>query len=268
LQGVTVVIPQVKKLLSLFILIAIVTTSGSSFGKLPKRRPPPQKKQSLTIVIDPGHGGKDSGAIGVGGRQEKRAALQISQLWKRQLEKKLKARVVLTRSRDVFISLGERNRISKKANAQLFISVHMNAAENKKANGLEIYYLNNATDRASSKLAARENKGIPKEEKDLEAILGTLIQNENTEASALLAKQVHRTIFKRIEAKDLGVKTALFYVLVGPGCPSLLIESGFMSHPEEGKKLFQKRYQEEIVLGITEGIEKYLTMSQHPRSNL
>ncbi|MBI1910315.1 MAG: N-acetylmuramoyl-L-alanine amidase [Deltaproteobacteria bacterium] len=258
-----------KRLFILLIIVPWLSHPLQSYQGKSRKKTPAKPLHTLTIVIDPGHGGKDSGAIGAGERQEKKVALQIARILRKKLEKKLGAKVVMTRNGDQFVSLGERNRISKRAKADLFISIHANASTRKRPNGLEIYYLNNATDRASQKLAARENEGLTQEEKETEAILSTLIQNESTEESAVLAKEVRKALFVKIRGtRDLGVKTALFYVLVGPGCPSLLIETGFITNPEEGRKLMEHRYQEALAEGILLGLNRYLQEAKKPRSNL
>lgn len=213
-----------------------------------------------TIVIDPGHGGKDPGAI-ASHRREKDVTLQMAKLLAQRLKETLPCKIVLTRTNDKFITLGERNRISKRAEADLFISLHTNASKRRAANGLEIYYLNNTTDKASMRLAARENQGMPQEESDIHAILGGMIQNLNTEESLVLAKLVNGELKKSLKpykVERIKIKSALFYVLVGPGCPGLLVETGFITNHKERERLTNKAYQTRLVAGIAEGVKRYL----------
>lgn len=224
------------------------------------------------IVIDPGHGGKDTGAIGHRGIREKDIVLQISRKLAASLRKQLKARVILTRNGDRFISLDERDKIAVNKRAAVFISVHANAAKRKEAEGIEIYYLNNATDEAASRLAARENKGSQKSLSDLQSILSTMIQTESTELSHHLARSIYQALKKPIEAryklKRLQIKSALFYVLVGSKAPSVLLEVGFVTNPRESRRLRQVEYQSRFVDAVTKGIDKYFKMLNSGKVNL
>jgi len=215
-----------------------------------------------TIIIDPGHGGKDPGAIGLKGRvREKDVILAIGKQVAAALRKKLGAKVYLTRSNDTFITLGDRNRIANRKQADIFLSIHGNASTNKKAQGIEIYYLNKATDQASKRLAVRENEGSPKAEADLEAIVSDLLQTAATEESSDLAKRVKSSFERRLQKKydieDVQIKTALFYVLVGAKCPSLLIETGFVTNPSEGKRLTKIAFQKDMANTIAEAVAVY-----------
>jgi len=225
------------------------------------------------IVIDAGHGGKDPGAQGVFGKgkkktvvREKDVVLQIAKQLAAALKKKLGAKVSFTRPNDTFITLGERDRIANRRQADLFLSVHANAAKNPDAQGLEIYYLNKATDEASQRLASRENEGAPKQGQDLEEILSDLLQTAATEESAVLAGEVKKSFRKSLvdkyDIERLEVKTALFFVLVGAKCPSLLIETGFVTNPEEGKRLKQLAYQKDMANAIADAVTRYWKSSQ------
>lgn len=239
------------------------------------QEPPPPP----VIVIDPGHGGKDPGAVETFGKgkkmdvvREKDVVLQISKHLEAALKKKLKAKVFYTRPNDTFITLGERNRIANRKQCDVFLSIHANAAANPKAKGLEIYSLNKATDEASRRLAARENEGAPQEEHDMEAILSDLLQTAVAEESAVLAGEVDKSFHKRLKSKyaieRLETKTALFYVLVGAKCPSLLIETGFVTNPEEGKRLKSPAYQKDLARSIAEAVAAYLAKADQPSGDL
>jgi N-acetylmuramoyl-L-alanine amidase len=225
------------------------------------------------IVIDAGHGGKDPGAQGTFGKgkkktivREKDVVLQISKQLAAALKKKLGAKVSFTRPNDTFITLGERDRIANRRQADLFLSVHANAAKNPDAQGLEIYYLNKATDEASQRLASRENEGAPKQAEDLEEIVSDLLQTAATEESSVLASEVktsfRKSLVDKYDIERLEVKTALFYVLVGSKCPSLLIETGFVTNPQEGKRLKQIGYQKDMAGAIADAVARYWKSSQ------
>lgn len=236
-----------------------------SLPQTPKTTPAP------IIVIDPGHGGKDPGAISKSKIREKDVVLGISRQLAAALQKKLGARVYLTRGNDTFISLAERNRIANRRQADIFLSIHGNASTNRRAEGIEIYYLNKATDAASKRLAARENAGAPKEEADLEAIVSDLLQTAATEESAELAKRLKGIFEKRLRKytiQDVTVKTALFYVLVGAKCPGLLIETGFVTHPTEGKRLTKAAFQKDMANAIAEAVSVYWTTAAERGSDL
>lgn len=230
--------------------------------------PPPQvvapSSQLPIIVIDPGHGGTDPGAIGLGRFREKNVVLQISKKLAAAIKKRIPCEIYLTRSDDRFVTLSGRNRFARGKKADLFISIHANASTSSIARGLEIYYLNNATDSAAKRLAARENETwTSNEEEDLtKAVLSRMIQNASTEESADLAQRVNQALFNTLKSaysnvRNLGVKTALFYVLVDAKCPGILVETSFITNPEEGKRLSSPAYQQKVAVGIAEGIQKY-----------
>jgi len=214
-------------------------------------------------VIDPGHGGDQKGAVGPGGTKEKDIALAISKKLANQIRKKTGAKVYLTRSGDKTLSLEARDRFAVRRGADLFISVHANAATNRSMSGIETYYLNNATDRAAQKLAARENRASRKKLSDVEHILSTMLQNIDTVESRKLAIKVQGSLMKRMRKRYPGVKnrkvrSALFYVLVGAKCPAILVETSFISNPREEKRLKNKNYQDHLSIAIADGVERYL----------
>ncbi len=220
--------------------------------------------QLPVIVIDPGHGGTDPGATGLGRFREKNVVLQISKKLGMEIKKRIPCEIYFTRNDDHFVTLSGRNRFAREKKADLFISIHANASTTPTARGLEIYYLNNATDSAARRLAARENETwTSNEEEDLtKAVLSRMIQNASTEESADLAKRVNQALFDTLRlvysnVRDLGVKTALFYVLVDAKCPGILVETSFITNPEEGKRLSTPTYQQKVAVGIAEGIQKY-----------
>ena len=225
------------------------------------------------IVIDPGHGGKDPGAIGPRGIKEKDVALQIAKKLALRLKKDLGLEVYLTRTKDVFLSLEERSAFAERKKADLFISIHANAADSKDLKGVETFYLNNASSRAAERLADRENKMSTKKMNDVQTILTTMLQNANTEESRDIAGHVQKNLMGSLQkhysgVEDLSVHTALFYVLVGAKSPSILVETSFVTNPKEEMRLKDSQYQWSMALGITNGIRKYIEQQSKYASSL
>lgn len=215
------------------------------------------------IVIDPGHGGIEEGAHGVSGIMEKEVVLSIAMMLDELLRERLRARTVLTRSDDRQVPLQERTRIANDQQADLFISVHANASEFKTAFGIETYFLDNTNDKSSLKLAERENQSVAATgESDLSFILSDLIQNAKLDDSITLAHQLQDSMTDNLSRyykgiKNLGVKKAPFYVLVGAHMPCVLVEVSFIDHPVEGARLGTRRYQKLIAASLYEGIRAY-----------
>lgn len=216
------------------------------------------------VVIDAGHGGKDTGAIGKRGTREKDLTLAISKRLARRL-RDLGLEVLLTRDRDEFLELEERTRFANDHHADLFISVHINAAVNRKARGIETYTLNLNSDRYAMRLAARENASSSKSIGDLQFILADLATKANTDDSVRLARLVQGEMVGRLQkrwgatkVRDLGVKQALFFVLVGAKMPAILVETAFISNPDEELRLRSESYQEETARSIAEGVRRFI----------
>jgi len=228
----------------------------------PPVAPAPSAAGIRKIVLDPGHGGKDPGAIGPGGIAEKDIVLNVAKKLALKLRREMGVQVVLTRQDDRFIPLETRTAIANAEDADLFISLHMNASPNADARGIETYYLDNTTDEAAKRLAARENGTSQKNISDLQFILSDMTQNMKLEDSITLAHRLQGSLVSGMskvmaEVKDLGVKQALFFVLVGARMPSVLVELGFITHRGEGRALNQARYQDAMVDALYEGIEKF-----------
>lgn len=234
----------------------------------PAKKTRPARKTVISkirrIVVDPGHGGHDPGAVGPGGTQEKDVVLAIGLKLRDLLKDELGLDVVMTRSGDVFIPLEERTAIANKVNADLFVSVHANAANNHVASGIETYYLNLAKTEKAAQLAAKENGTSLEKVSVLQAILFDLMANYKLNDSAHLAEDVQKALHRRIrdrygDAKSLGVKQGPFYVLVGATMPSILVETAFVSNPHEESRLQSPEYQEATAEGIMEGIRGYIS---------
>lgn len=220
------------------------------------------------IVIDPGHGGHDPGAIGKGGLKEKDVTLAIAQKLKESLEESLpNVQVYLTRDTDKYLALGERTEFANNLDADLFISVHVNSSLNRKTQGVETYYLNISHDRYAVKLAARENAMSETEISNLEFILADLAMKSNVSDSVRLGREVQTSTLNHVQGtwsdvKDLGLKHALFYVLLGARMPAILVETSFISNRIDEKRLRTDKYQNAIVAGITKGVVRYSEQKQ------
>lgn len=214
------------------------------------------------VVVDAGHGGKDTGAIGPRGVREKDLALAIAKKLAAQL-RQLGFEVILTRKSDVFIPLDERTRIANEARADLFLSIHCNAARRRKLEGVETWVLNVASDRYAARLAAFENADADRRVSDLRMILADLATKANASDARDLAQSVQsslvRTLRSRVgRVRDHGVKQALFYVLLGTRMPSILVETGFISNPKEEMRLKSARFQNSAAEAIARGVKDYV----------
>lgn len=219
------------------------------------------------IVIDPGHGGEDLGALGADGVLEKDVVLNVSEFLDEFLRERLRARTFLTRSRDVFIPLPDRTKLANDKDADLFISIHANASEYKTASGIETYYLDNTNDKSSLKLAKRENMSLDfgggsKNGIDVSFMLSDLIQNAKLDDSISLAHTLQNALHANLslyyrDVNNLGVKKAPFHVLVGAHMPCVLVEISFIDHPVEGRRLAEKRYQRMVALAIYQGVREF-----------
>ena len=233
-----------------------------------EKKPRTQKRPVISkirrIVVDPGHGGHDPGAVGPGGLQEKEVVLAIGLKLRELLREELGLDVVMTRSTDVFIPLEERTAIANKVNADLFLSVHANAAPNRNAAGIETYYLNLAKTEKAAQLAAKENGTSLEKVSVLQAILFDLMANYKLNDSAHLADEVQKALYKKAHAhyadvKNLGVKQGPFYVLVGATMPSILVETAFLSNAQEESRLNDPAYRDLTAEGILDGVRAYIS---------
>jgi N-acetylmuramoyl-L-alanine amidase len=213
------------------------------------------------IVVDAGHGGHDPGAIGPSRLREKDVTLAIA----RKLAARLRAHgyeVVLTRNDDRFLALEERTALANTAHGDLFVSVHANASPRRLRNGVETYFLNVTDDRYARRLAARENGVDLDVGGDLARILTDLDAKASADASQRLAHMVQREVCGGVrtrigDVRDLGVKNALFYVLLGARMPAVLVETGFISNRAEERRLRSSRYQDEVAAGIARAVHTF-----------
>jgi len=216
-----------------------------------------------TIIIDPGHGGKDPGAVGYRGTKEKDIVLDVSKRLARKIERNSKTKVILTREEDIFLRLQDRTKFANANEGDLFISIHTNAAEDRRASGFETFLIGPNKNEAAVRVAARENAAL-----ELEGFSGKKLTNEDLikatiAQSAFAAKSeefaslVQNEIKKRVQSKDRGVKQAGFYVLMGASMPNVLIELGFISNPNEEKKLNSSSYRDMLATSIYYAVLKY-----------
>lgn len=224
----------------------------------------PQKRSRIeTIVIDPGHGGEELGAEGKEGLFEKDIVLDIALRLKRLLQKERDLKTILTREKDANLSLDERTSIANHNHADLFISIHVNASKGKKVKGAETFFLSyEATDEEIRTLAALENNaiGIPEkklEGESIEMILWDMAQMQYLQESSELAETIQTELNALLGIRNRGVKQAPFRVLMGATMPAVLIEAGFLSNPEEEKKLKSGLYREDIARAVYRSVLSY-----------
>jgi len=235
-------------------------------GKLPTGALAKQLALGVSrIIIDPGHGGRDYGAPGyLKGVHEKDIVLQISRRLAKKIRRELGYEVHLTRNSDKYLTLEERTAIANTKSADLFISIHTNSHHDRRAYGIETYFLNLATDDDAIRVAAMENATSTKNISDLQSILSDLMQNAKINESSRLAGYVQSSMVAHLKnrrysrIKDKGVKQAPFYVLLGAQMPAILVETSFISNPRECKRLTLPIYQERLCEAIIKGIQTYI----------
>jgi len=223
--------------------------------------------EKYRVVIDAGHGGKDVGAICCGDKQEKSVTLSVAFKLKKRLEERGFI-VDMTRDEDSFVKLPKRTEFANKKKADIFVSIHANAAPNKKQRksfkGIEVYYLSPAKTKRAKDAAEKEN-AVMFEGKDFytKNEYLSLISREKIVESHKLGLDVSAKMLKNVRSHFIsvangGVKPANFWVLVGAQMPAILVETGYITHPTEGKNLMNNYYKELLAKGIADGIERYL----------
>jgi N-acetylmuramoyl-L-alanine amidase len=215
------------------------------------------------IVIDPGHGGKDPGAIGRLGTAEKDVTLQVGLRLRDLLKKHLGVEVQMTRDRDVFVELGDRAKFANGKEADLFVSIHVNSHPHRNTRGLEVYHFGQASDRRALETAAREN-GTPLESTGVgwQYILADFVTSKKIERSQELAWTTKQTMVAHLddhyEVVDHGVKTAPFYVIRFTTMPSILAEIAFISNPTEERLMRSDAFLARMADAIFQGIRAYV----------
>ena len=220
-----------------------------------------------TIVIDPGHGGKDPGTIGRHGTTEKDITLKVASLVRDMLGKVPNTRVLMTRERDVFIELEDRAKFANSKGAELFLSIHVNSHPHQGVRGLEIYHFGEAKDQRALEVAAREN-GTPLNNTGVgwEYLVADLLTSKKIEDSLELAWTAKQAMVTRLNGRysiiDHGVKTAPFYVLRFTTMPSILAEIAFMSNPAEEEQMRTQAFLTHLAESIVDGVRTYLQPSR------
>jgi N-acetylmuramoyl-L-alanine amidase len=221
--------------------------------------------KGILVVFDPGHGGKDPGAVSRDGKlKEKDVTLNIAKRIKRLIEaQNPRIRIVMTRNDDTFLKLEERTALANSLDADLFVSIHCNASTEASPNGIETYFLSTASSQRAMEVAAREN-GVPLQKlNDIQTTLLDLMVTSKSSQSQELATTVHSALAAsmgsgRRAAADRGVRRAPFYVLLGAKMPSILVECSFISNPRERRRLQDPAYLNLIAKGIAGGAQSYL----------
>ncbi len=216
-----------------------------------------------TIVLDPGHGGSDPGCIGKSGLQEKTITLDVSLALKKMLVEKAGLNVILARESDIMVPLESRTVIANQKRADLFISIHVNAHRDRSREGVETFFLNFSPDPTVVELAAQENATSTKNIGQMKDIIQKIAKNSKVDESRDLAERIQKNLLLALSAanpkiKDLGVRGAPFWVLIGSEMPSVLVEISHLSNPAEEARLKTARYRELAVLGIYNGIMEYI----------
>ena len=226
------------------------------------------------IVIDPGHGGHDTGTIGPTGLMEKDLCLDVALRLGKIMQQRLPgADIVYTRSDDTFIPLEERTNLANQAKADLFISIHANSSQNHAARGVETYYLNLKGSAEAMEVAARENASSEQGVHDLEDLVKKIARNEKIDESKEFAEDIQDSLAKRMlkaskTVKNRGVRKAPFVVLIGADMPSILTEISFLSNPADEKLLKQPDYRQRVAEGLYQGVASYLQSMNSVTLNL
>jgi N-acetylmuramoyl-L-alanine amidase len=257
-----------------FRLVFDVRQGGVAAAEPPPLAPPSPRSGVRTIVIDPGHGGTETGAVGKSGAVEKDLTLLLAQSLKRRLEQRLPVRVVLTRNEDANLPLQTRTAIANQNKADLFISLHLNSSKGAQPHGAETYFLSlKASDQYAAASAERENQAAAEAAAagsesaaaggegdplfDLQLILWDLAQSRYLAESQQLAKLIQEELNTTLGLKDRGVKQAPFTVLMGAAMPAVLVELGFLSNPEEDASLQEPTHRAELVEAIVRAVSRF-----------
>ena len=232
---------------------------------MPVNRPKENPFRVRRVVIDPGHGGRDPGAM-ANGLKEKHLVLDIAKRVKRELEKKGGYEVILTRSTDKFLELEERAMVANNKDADIFVSIHINASRNRNVRGLETYILNLSTSEKSLEVAARENmvteREMRKKRDELGVILASMSMNRDTRKSGVLAGKVQRSLVNNLRKHYRGIndhkdRGAMFYVLYRAHMPSVLVEVSYLTNKGEASRLRNTLYRSRAAYSIAAGIDQY-----------
>jgi len=220
------------------------------------------------VVLDPGHGGHDTGAVGPNGLSEKELVLDVALRLGKLIEERLEAEVIYTRTGDAFVPLEERTQMANERRADLFLSLHANSSSLPRAGGVETYYLNLTNSRQALELAARENAGAQKSVHELGSLVQKIALNDKAEESREFAGRVQAALHSfatrsNPAARNRGVKKAPFFVLIGATMPSVLAEIGFLSNPKEEALLRRPEHRQRLAEALYQGVARYARDLSH-----
>ncbi len=255
--------------------VAEVTAAQPSMMPAPRKPLALANARKRVIVIDPGHGGADPGTIGASGVYEKHITIAMARQIKSIFEQSGRYKVVLTRDRDVFVRLRDRVNISRKAGAELFISIHADSIKNRKISGASVYTLSEkASDKEAALLAEKENKvdliagiDLSTESQEVTNILIDLAQRESMNESAKIANILVQELKRSTKVLRNTHRFAGFAVLKAPDVPSILLELGFLSNKADERNLRSKAYRNKIAKSLLAGVDYYFAGMQQARSN-
>jgi N-acetylmuramoyl-L-alanine amidase len=245
------------------------STDSSPAPELPPQPVAPRAKSYTTIVIDPGHGGKDPGAHGRRGTEEKDITLKVGLKLRDLLSKQPGTRVLMTRDRDVFVELEDRAKFANGNEADLFVSIHVNSHPQRSVRGIEIYHFGQAKDQRALEVAAREN-GTPLNSTGVgwEFLVADLLTAKKIEESLDLAWNAKEAMITHLKGHyalvDHGVKTAPFYVLRFTSMPSILAEIAYISNSQEEQLLRTNAFTTRVAESLREGVNAFLAASKQP----
>ncbi len=277
MRGIAVAVKSLISWLYFVICIqAVACVSGSSSPEKENKEAAALSTKApdlgeAVVVLDPGHGGTDEGATGISGVREKDLTLAIAKEAAAALRTLPGVTVHLTREEDRDLSLPERTDLARRWGATALLSIHLNSNSDPALHGMETYWLDTASDEAAARLAAVENRsgggveGMEVQVGEATRIARSLEMEGRALVSRRLAVAIHSTLFPELQefygkeaVLDRGVKTALFYVLVGSEMPAVLLEVGYLTHPQEEQRVRTRAFQEQIGRGVAEGVQKWL----------
>lgn len=235
-----------------------------------------KQQRTIIVMVDPGHGGEDPGALGAGALREKDVCLGVARALRDAINRQPGFRAFLTRDGDYYVSLGRRTELARQHGADCFVSIHVNASRNRKVHGTEVYFLSlrGASDASAKQVAQRENAadrigGVPTEARgDVAGILMDLMQTSTLERSSHLANTVVAHLQETSGLADRGVKQAGFLVLKTAGVPAILVETAFISHRRDAQRLrsakFQRRLGQLLAAGVVDYARRDAAVSVRP----
>jgi N-acetylmuramoyl-L-alanine amidase len=263
--------------------LPVVTGSGPNASASPFEAALPAKRNSSgdrsmirvlglkvgRVVLDPGHGGHDTGTVGPGGLREKDLVLDVAQRLGRLIQERMGSEVIYTRSEDTFVPLERRTEIANEAKADLFLSIHANSSPLRSAAGVETFYLNFTTSKSALDLAARENAGSQMSVYELQDLLQKIALKDKVEESREFASRVQSALYTLsarpadARSKDRGVKKAPFIVLIGASMPSVLAEIGFISNAHDESVMRREDYRQRTAEALYKGLSSYASSLSH-----